>query len=71
MNKEKVIAVIGLGYVGLSLAVEFAKKRRVIGFDIKQQRIDELLAGHDPTLEVADEELQRVIVESPRFCNRT
>lgn len=64
MNK-KTIAIIGLGYVGLPLAVEFAKKRRVIGFDIKQHRIDELLAGHDPTLEVSDQDLATVLVGTP------
>ena len=51
------IAVIGLGYVGLPLAVEFGKKYPVIGFDINQNRIDELTSGEDHTLEVNDEEL--------------
>ena len=51
------LAVIGLGYVGLPLAVEFGKKRSVVGFDINQPRIDALVAGHDATLEVSDEEL--------------
>lgn len=51
------IAVIGLGYVGLPLAVEFGKKHPVIGFDINQSRIDELKSGTDHTLEVNDEEL--------------
>jgi UDP-N-acetyl-D-galactosamine dehydrogenase len=46
------IAVIGLGYVGLPLAVEFGKKRKVVGFDINTARIDELRAGKDNTLEV-------------------
>jgi UDP-N-acetyl-D-galactosamine dehydrogenase len=46
------IAVIGLGYVGLPLAIEFGKKFPVIGFDIKQGRIDELRQGRDSTLEV-------------------
>lgn len=50
------IAVIGLGYVGLPLAVEFGKKFSVIGFDIKQDRIDELCEGRDTTLEVDPEE---------------
>lgn len=59
MNKKK-IAVIGLGYVGLPLAVEFAKKRYVIGFDVKAARIKELNEGHDPTLEVSDENLKSV-----------
>ena len=51
------LAVVGLGYVGLPLAVEFGKKRSVIGFDINTRRIDALKAGHDHTLEVSDEEL--------------
>ena len=53
----KTIAVIGLGYVGLPLAVEFGKSRPVIGFDINAGRIDALRAGHDATLEVANDEL--------------
>lgn len=55
--KDIKIAVIGLGYVGLPLAVEFGKKHPVIGFDINQHRIDELKSGTDHTLEVSDEEL--------------
>lgn len=58
---EKIkIGVIGLGYVGLPLAVEFGKKYPVLGFDINQKRVDELTAGHDATLEVSDEELQDI-----------
>ncbi|MFC1399554.1 Vi polysaccharide biosynthesis UDP-N-acetylglucosamine C-6 dehydrogenase TviB [Acinetobacter lactucae] len=53
------IAIIGLGYVGLPLAVEFGKKGPVIGFDINQNRIDELKSGQDHTLEVSPEELQK------------
>lgn len=49
------LAVIGLGYVGLPLAVEFGKKQPVIGFDIDQSRISALRDGHDATLEVEDE----------------
>jgi UDP-N-acetyl-D-glucosamine/UDP-N-acetyl-D-galactosamine dehydrogenase len=52
------LAVIGLGYVGLPLAVEFGKQRPVVGFDINHKRIDELMAGHDATLETEPEELQ-------------
>lgn len=44
------LSVIGLGYVGLPLAVEFGKKRTVVGFDINQPRIAALQAGHDSTL---------------------
>jgi len=51
------VALIGLGYVGLPLAVEFGKKRPVLGFDINQKRITELQDGQDHTLEVSDEEL--------------
>jgi UDP-N-acetyl-D-galactosamine dehydrogenase len=51
------IAIIGLGYVGLPLAVEFGKKYPVTGFDIKQGRIDELKAGRDSTREVEPAEL--------------
>jgi len=52
------IAVIGLGYVGLPLAVEFGKKRPVIGFDISAARIEALRVGHDSTLEVSAEDLK-------------
>ncbi|MDB5288287.1 MAG: nucleotide sugar dehydrogenase [Mucilaginibacter sp.] len=54
------IAVIGLGYVGLPLAVEFSKKYPVVGFDKKQTRINELNTGNDRTLEVDSNELKRV-----------
>jgi UDP-N-acetyl-D-glucosamine/UDP-N-acetyl-D-galactosamine dehydrogenase len=60
-GKEPLIAVIGLGYVGLPLAVEFAKKFRVTGFDINTQRISELSTGHDSTLEVGDALLKSVL----------
>lgn len=53
------IAIIGLGYVGLPLAVEFGKKIPVIGFDIHQKRIQELQNGQDHTLEVSPEELKQ------------
>lgn len=56
------IAVIGLGYVGLPLARLFATKYPVVGFDINQQRVSELNAGHDSTLEVSSDLLQQVIV---------
>ena len=59
----KKIAIIGLGYVGLPLAVEFAKHRAVIGFEISKSRIKQLNEGHDPTLEVEDEDLQAVLVK--------
>ena len=55
--KDKKIVIIGLGYVGLPLAVEFGKKYPVIGFDINQKRISDLTDGDDKTLEVAPSEL--------------
>ena len=58
MNLTEIkLAVIGLGYVGLPLAVEFGRKRSVVGFDINQRRIDELRNGCDITLETTQEEL--------------
>lgn len=54
---EATLAVIGLGYVGLSLAVEFGKHRRVIGLDVNENRVAELLIGKDRTLEVTPDEL--------------
>ncbi|GIZ51285.1 nucleotide sugar dehydrogenase [Noviherbaspirillum aridicola] len=57
--QDKKIAVIGLGYVGLPLAVEFGKKRPVLGFDINRARVEELRAGRDHTLEVAQEDLRK------------
>jgi UDP-N-acetyl-D-galactosamine dehydrogenase len=57
MKEEKVIAIIGLGYVGLPLAVEFGKKREAIGFDINSKRVAELQDGRDHTLECRSEEL--------------
>ena len=55
------VGIIGLGYVGLPLAVEFGKKAPTIGFDINQARIDELTAGRDSTLECSDNELAEAI----------
>ena len=66
INNPK-IAIVGLGYVGLPLAVAFAKKYPVIGFDINPSRIDELNKGTDLTLEVSDEDLKSALTgnESP------
>lgn len=73
---ELKIAIIGLGYVGLPLAVEFGKKVTVVGFDIHQKRIDELKSGKDHTLEVSPEELVQAIglyysdnLEDLKDCN--
>src|SRR5580765_7446460 len=56
LEQEK-IAVIGLGYVGLPVAIAFGKKLATVGFDIRQRRVDQLKQGHDDTLEVADDQL--------------
>lgn len=61
--KEAKITIIGLGYVGLPLAVEFAKKYPTVGFDINTSRVDELNSGRDHTLEVEDDLLQAVLVK--------
>jgi UDP-N-acetyl-D-galactosamine dehydrogenase len=70
------LAVVGLGYVGLPLAVEFGRKRPVIGFDINQRRIDELKACIDFTLEITRQELEAskyliytTAIETIRKCN--
>jgi len=62
MKENIKIAIIGLGYVGLPLAVEFAKKYPVVGLDINQARVDELNSGTDSTLEVEDSNLQSVLI---------
>ena len=70
------IAVIGLGYVGLPLAVEFGKKFSTVGFDINRKRVDELRSGNDFTLEVNSEDLGRAThliytteIEGIKDCN--
>ena len=65
------IAIIGLGYVGLPLAVEFAKKYKVIGFDINQDRVNHLQQGNDSTLEVTTEELLSVLRDSNQAPDKT
>ncbi|WP_057940436.1 nucleotide sugar dehydrogenase [Algoriphagus resistens] len=63
LNDSK-IAIIGLGYVGLPLAVAFAEKYKTVGYDINPIRVDELQKGHDRTLEVADVDLQKILVKT-------
>ena len=75
MNNEIRIAVIGLGYVGLPLARLFATKFPVVGFDINKTRVDQLKNGHDRTLEIEDEVLKAVLLNSAKedknglFCS--
>ncbi len=59
-SENKKICLVGLGYVGLPLAVAFAEKFKVVGFDINQFRVNELEGGHDRTLEIEDGLLQSV-----------
>jgi UDP-N-acetyl-D-galactosamine dehydrogenase len=64
MTKENPsIAIIGLGYVGLPLAVAFSEKYQVVGLDINNNRVDELREGHDSTLEVSKDELRKVLLD--------
>jgi UDP-N-acetyl-D-galactosamine dehydrogenase len=69
MNKDYKIAIIGLGYVGLPLAVAFAKKYKVVGFDINLQRISELKKLNDRTLEITDSQLDSVIISDENYIN--
>jgi UDP-N-acetyl-D-galactosamine dehydrogenase len=73
MERKHKIAVIGLGYVGLPLAVEFAKKYPVIGFDTNSTRINELMSGIDRTAEIENDDLKRLLTTTPGskglFCS--
>jgi len=68
--EQSEIAVIGLGYVGLPLAVAMSKKFRVIGYDVNSDRVNELNEGKDSTLEVEEDELKGVLSESIDDLNR-
>ena len=57
------IALVGLGYVGLPIAVAFGKKQRVVGFDISTEKIEELKSGIDRTGEVSDSDLKSTRVD--------
>lgn len=61
--KNAKLAIIGLGYVGLPLCVEFARKYSTIGFDISSRRVDELTKGHDRTLEIEEDDLKAVCAD--------
>jgi UDP-N-acetyl-D-glucosamine/UDP-N-acetyl-D-galactosamine dehydrogenase len=64
------LAIIGLGYVGLPLCVEFSRKYPTIGFDILQRRVDELRQGHDRTREVTSDELKAVCANGLSFSTQ-
>src|ERR1700722_15740248 len=65
MESKQRIAVIGLGYVRLPLAVEFAKRFPVTGFDINSSRVEELRRGFDRSLEIEDIDLKKVLSTNP------
>ena len=67
MKKEYKICIVGLGYVGLPLAIEFAKKYKTIGFDIDENRIKELKSFKDKTLEVSGQQLKSVLSQTTNF----
>ena len=70
MIVNNIIGIIGLGYVGLPLAIEFSKKYRTIGFDIKVERIKNLLKGFDETLEIDSNTLMNNLVQDPKSKSR-
>ncbi len=63
VNKEEKLSLVGLGYVGMPIAVAFAKKIKVIGFDLNKNKIDVYKSGKDPTKEVGDEAIKNTAVE--------
>ena len=65
------IAIIGLGYVGLPLAVEFAKKYKTVGYDIDLERISELRLGKDKTLEIKQDDLRSVSMSDYKVFNES
>ena len=62
VNREEKIALVGLGYVGMPIAVAFAKKVDVIGFDLNEKKIELYKSGIDPTNEVGDEVIAKTTV---------
>ena len=71
MKSEIKIAIIGLGYVGLPLAVEFGKHYKTVGFDVNSKRVKELNSGIDKTLEVESKDLKaaKLLKEAGRVCH--
>lgn len=67
MTEEQQIGVIGLGYVGLPLAAEFAKKYSAVGFEINNERVHELISGYDSTLEVNNESMVSILKTEINF----
>ncbi len=63
INKEEKISLVGLGYVGMPIAVAFAKKVEVIGFDLNKSKIELSKQGIDPTKEVGDDAIKKTSVK--------
>ena len=63
VKKEEKLSLVGLGYVGMPIAVAFAKKIKVVGFDLNSHKIDLYKAGIDPTHEVGNEAISKTTVE--------
>ena len=70
VNGEEKLSLVGLGYVGMPIAVAFAKKVKVIGFDLNKQKIDLYKAGVDPTNEVGGEVIRNTKVEFTADASR-
>lgn len=62
LNKEEKLSVVGLGYVGMPIAVAFAKKIDVIGFDLNARKIEVYKSGIDPTKEVGDDAIKNTTI---------
>lgn len=70
VNKNEKISLVGLGYVGMPIAVAFAKKVEVLGFDINAEKIEQYRKGYDPTNEVGDQAIQETTVDFTAEANR-
>lgn len=70
VNQEEKISLVGLGYVGLPIAISFAKKVKVLGFDINEAKVEEYRQGFDPTKEVGDEAVKNTTMEFTADASR-
>src|SRR5690554_3872805 len=70
ISREEKISVVGLGYVGLPIAVAFAKKVEVLGFDVNAKKIELYKSGIDPTKEVGDEAIKETTVDFTSDASR-
>ena len=70
VSGEEKLSLVGLGYVGMPIAVAFARKIKVVGFDLNKQKIDLYQSGIDPTNEVGDEVIKNTAVEFTADASR-